>query len=710
MSEECRSPGRARWSPWKRRPKPLALLLAGLCSQPTLLAAAEPEDSEEHAELLEELEALERWEESTQSEATDPVDDPAGMAPAVEPTAQSGSDPAPADAPPKTAPPKPDPDEDIDEVLVVATRRPPERLSFRINREEIRILPGAFGDAFRAVGTLPGITPVISGAPFYYVRGSPPGNIGYRYDGIELPTLFHVGLGPSVLQPAFVDAVHLRAGSPAAQFGHFAGGFITADPIPPAFELRGEFNLRLFDAGAFVETPFADGKGTIALGGRYSYTAALLSLVAEDTVLDYHDYQARLTYELTPHDRLTAFFMGSYDVFGDNSADILEVNFGSEFQRLSLIHEHHGPNSLWRTQVTGGFDRSIFGFDNSTRRYLIGGRTRYEQKLNSAVSVRAGADANLTSISTVEPKYVDPEAPSFDFENTFASRTDTSAGTWVDATLRPTEALSLVPALRVGYYHSIDSTLLALEPRLKASYALTPSTALLAEVGLAHQPPSSAFPIGGLAPAGLDEGLQRTIATSLGVKSTPWSGARAGATVFYNQFSNMTDALALVDSFRPDTDINRRTDGNAYGLELSFQGRVTERITGLVSYTLSRSLRDADGQEVLSQFDRPHVLNTALNYDFGRGYQLGGRYLFYSGSPFAPEEGSNAAAGEDFQRGKGFYRIDVRMEKRWKVGSNGGWLALVLEGLNVTLSREELSPGELAPALAIPSIGLEGNF
>src|SRR5687768_15170502 len=36
--------------------------------------------------------------------------------------------------------------------------------------KEIRIVPGAFGDAFRALDALPGVTPIVSGLPYYFVR------------------------------------------------------------------------------------------------------------------------------------------------------------------------------------------------------------------------------------------------------------------------------------------------------------------------------------------------------------------------------------------------------------------------------------------------------------------------------------------------------------------------------------------------------------
>ena len=109
-------------------------------------------------------------------------------------------------------------------------RAPPATTSY--SRAEVRQIPGAFGDPFRAVETLPGVTPIASALPFFYVRGAPPGNVGYFFDGIRVPYLFHVGIGPSVVQPALVERVDLHPGAYPARFGRFAGGIVAAEATP----------------------------------------------------------------------------------------------------------------------------------------------------------------------------------------------------------------------------------------------------------------------------------------------------------------------------------------------------------------------------------------------------------------------------------------------------------------------------------------------
>ncbi|HEY3499346.1 MAG TPA: TonB-dependent receptor plug domain-containing protein, partial [Polyangiaceae bacterium] len=173
------------------------------------------------------------------------------------------SNPASTEAPAENAAPT--------EVVVRGRRAEPSR-NATLSRAEVREIPGTFGDPFRAIEVLPGVTPIVSGLPFFFIRGAPPGNVGYYLDGIRVPLLFHVGAGPSVVHPALIDRVDLYSGGYPAKFGRHAGGIVSGEALPPATELHGEYNLRLFDVGGLAELPFAEGRGSVLLGGRYSYT------------------------------------------------------------------------------------------------------------------------------------------------------------------------------------------------------------------------------------------------------------------------------------------------------------------------------------------------------------------------------------------------------------------------------------------------------
>src|SRR5688572_11531321 len=118
---------------------------------------------------------------------------------------------APAATPAEAATEGPPAEPDPVEVTIREAPRPVDATT--MTRSATRSMPGALSDRFRAIGSVPSVVPLASGIPYFYVRGAPPGNIGYFLDGIRVPLLFHLGLGPSVIHPALIDRVEVSPGS-----------------------------------------------------------------------------------------------------------------------------------------------------------------------------------------------------------------------------------------------------------------------------------------------------------------------------------------------------------------------------------------------------------------------------------------------------------------------------------------------------------------
>jgi hypothetical protein len=104
------------------------------------------------------------------------------------------------------------------------------------------------------------------------------------------------------------------------------------------------------------------------------------------------------------------------------------------------------------------------------------------------------------------------------------------------------------------------------------------------------------------------------------------------------------------------------------------------------------------------------VASGALAYDLGRRWRVGGRLVFYTGVPKTIQAGGATlpAPLEHPERDPNFYRIDLRLEKRWQI-SQKTWISLVLEMLNATLNKEVFGNREIGP-VSIPSIGVEAGF
>jgi len=599
------------------------------------------------------------------------------------------------------------------DVTVRGERREPTAASY--TRSEVRRIPGAFGDPFRAIETLPGVTPVASGIPFFYVRGAPPGNVGYFLDGVRVPYLYHVGAGPSVVQPAIVERVDLYPGGYPARFGRIAGGVVSASTAEPWSDSHGEGNLRLFDVGGVLESGFDDGRGSALAGGRYSYTGALLSLASPELELDYRDFQARASYALTPRDRLSLFSFGAYDLLAQEQGDVQEILFGSEFYRADLRYDRRFDGGSVRTAITLGYDQTNAQFLAGDRRnaedHSLAARTELQAALAAAVLLRAGADVGVDAYDVDGSSYRDPDNPeALRFEQLFPPRKDHATGAWLDAVIALTPALEVTPGVRVDLYGSGSTRALAFDPRASAQLQVAPALRVSAAIGLAHQAPSFVLPLPGITPA-LGDGLQQSVQSSASMELALDAATTAGATGFYNRFTDMTDAVGTMDG-EGAPDFSQRSDGAAYGVELSLRRRLTKRLGGFATYTFSRSLRRVDGEERASAFDRPHVANAAISYDLGRGWRAGGRVSFYSGTPVQPENGDRlepSAGADKLEREPSFFRLDLRVEKRWALAGTG-WLSFVAEFMNATLNKETWPGGEEIGPVSIPSLGLEAGF
>jgi hypothetical protein len=262
----------------------------------------------------------------------------------------------------------------------------------------VRELPGTFGDPFRAIEALPGVTPIISGVPFFFVRGAPPGNVGYFLDGIRVPLLYHIGLGPSVVHPGIVERVDLHPGGYPARFGRFSGGIVAAETTPPRHDFHGEAQVRLIDAGLMLEGPVAGHRGTVLAGGRYSYTGLMLSLLSPEVELEYWDYQLRTSWDVSARDTLTLFSFGAFDYLGEERSDgSVETLFSTEFHRIDLRWDHHASDDTdVRLAATVGMDRTRGDDDQFfLRDRLTSVRSEIRHRASKQVLFRAGTDLTL---------------------------------------------------------------------------------------------------------------------------------------------------------------------------------------------------------------------------------------------------------------------------------------------------------------------------
>lgn len=599
-----------------------------------------------------------------------------------------------------------------------AKRRAPGTVT--ITREEAQALPGTFGDPLRAVEAEPGVIPIVSGLPQFFVRGAPPANVGFFIDGVDVPLLYHAFFGPSVAHPALIKSVDFYKGIAPVEFGHYAGPVVAANVTPLARRFTGEGSVRTIDAGGILEAPFGTcttpkpgqgcSLGSVRVGGRYAYTGLILSQLS-DSKLDYWDYQVNAAIDLGRSDTLSVLAFGAYDYF--NAGASSDQGGGKvKFHRLDLRWDRDFGRSHLRVAVTGGYD-STGGVEVTTSKVIdrsIRGRAALTTELSDAFTLNTGLEARVDGYELE----TDPLLLNFaDYSALFPERTETTLGAYASVEMRPTRRITVIPGVRGDLYY--ENTLMkpAVDPRIAALFQVTDAVALDQSLGIAHQRANFVPQVPGAQVADLKNGLQEAVMWSSGLRWQLPKDFTFKAAVYRTAYLNALDPLGGKRDFSIDRTVPRSNIHSA-GLELSIRRPLTEHIGGFISYTLSRTVRSSGNEESVSGFDRPHVVQAAFTYDFGRGYSAGMRGIFYSGVPELNLQGTPHFTTD--RRGRPYFRADVRAGKRWKLGQTGFW-GIVFEVLNATSTSEvvrldcgRLCAERVAGPVILPSLGIEAGF
>ena len=638
------------------------------------------------------------------------------------------------------------------ETVVRGDRERTEVSRVTLRDAELREVPGTMGDPFRVVMLLPGVGSMLSGVAYPVVRGSQPSSTGYYLDGIRVPILFHLFLGPAVLHPDFIDTIDFYPGTPPPKYGRLMGGAIDGRLSRPRDDrVHGSAYADLINAGVFLEYPFESTGTNISVAGRYSYTPWIIALAAnavqpepapgrknDKLILDFWDYQLRVEQEVG-EGRTRLFTFGSSDTFGVEAQD----EFGSTglqtilFHRADLRHRHPVAGGDLEVGATWGLDRlgvvgrnglegqrTEFHIDNTTWALRAG----YEKQLAEGLTLRGGADldhkrANVQAIGEEEDgSEIRIDAP---------VAIGTFTGAWGELLWDLDDKWTVLPGLRVDNYHlSPGINKVAVEPRLTVRRKLGEDLTLRGGAGLFHQAPTTLISVPVIDIAALDLGLQQALQFSVGAEWRGWKALDVNVDVYVNPmtrtveltpFSNETLGDIDEPDEQPGGGVGRpelpdfSSKGLAYGLEVLLRRPLGGNWFGWVSYTLQRSTRltrfrrldereEPTGEVVEKNlpfvFDQTHILNLVVSYKFANNVTLGGVLHFNTGRPEAGVLGSQTEREGVVNGGADWIKVDRDQVDRlppffrFDVRLAKAWaydtfsLEAYLDMLNVTISRE----------------------
>ena len=134
-----------------------------------------------------------------------------------------------------------------------APRIKKEAVETRIRTEEARRVPGTQGDTLKVVQNLPGVARSSFGSGQLIVWGSAPKETRVNVDGVEIPTLYHVGGLRSTVNSDLVRSIDLSPGSYGADYGRGLGGLVRIElGALPKEGVHGYVAADVMDASALI--------------------------------------------------------------------------------------------------------------------------------------------------------------------------------------------------------------------------------------------------------------------------------------------------------------------------------------------------------------------------------------------------------------------------------------------------------------------------
>ena len=646
---------------------------------------------------------------------------------------------------------------DPESVVVIGKRQRTEVSRVTLKGKEIKQVPGTFGDPFRVVQTLPGVTTPISILPIPVVRGSSPSSTGFLLDKVRVPLLFHLLGGPSVIHPEFIEEIHFYPGGFPPHYGGYTGGIIDGETRSAR---RGErlidIDLNLLQSGLLIRTPIPHTDVTFTGAGRIGYPGELISLLTDDFNLEYWDYQTRLDGG-TPRNGWTLSALGARDQIQSRPApdEPLETTLRYEFHRVDIKHRYGSGAFSLKSQVATGQDLTSFGEENgSIKLWYISPRADAEYRFNNAWTGLLGVDGSFRSTEldqgsvaggdmaeANEDSMVDDSESESEGDLTLSEPGDiTQAAIYAATRWTPHEDWLIYPGVRADWRRDQTATQVNLDPRLTLRYRLreglseepgevelTPEQRGSGEVwlkggiGRYHQPPRFLLPIPGLDQLALEYGLLSSTQSTVGAEVRFSEGFSLDVQGYYNDMDpvifdlsfnassiNAAPTIAPGEAADPDELVAEIEDrlfspqrGRAYGVEVLLRRQSQSGVYGWLSYTLSRSEREREGEWVLFDFDRPHILNAVLGVPLDNQWDIGVRFQYQSGAPATTTYGFNQG------RKSPYMRLDLRIDKRvvWR-----SWLLdYYIDVQNVLITPEEVAPGQFF-RYVLPTVGLRAKL
>ncbi len=651
--------------------------------------------------------------------------------------------------------------------LVGVYRREKEEVTRRtLSVQEVRRVPGTFGDPVRVIQSLPGAARSPFSTGVLIIRGSNPEDSAVYVDGIRIPLIYHLDGIRSVINSNLIESVDYLPGGYGVRYGRSLGGAIdvrTKHSYPEeGHELRWTTDV-LHSGGLLMgrlgERP--DKQWGYALGARRSYIDLIIPLFTKDSGFvikpRWFDYQLKADrIELPRGGRFGVFVFGFQDILRVGTPDDVAQGTDQDTQGdVDVLYSTHRVLVDWERRLSEDLSLHFtpsLGVDINSGNLgadLSGGQRTW------LLELRAELPWEPSEHLTITPG-TDVIAGPWDFEISLPFNPELAASydpigerepwsledrgwawgpdVYVDADIRPladAERLLIVPGARWTYvavpgeFKGWD-----LDPRLALRWLPWETTVLKGSAGVYHQPPMP-FELYRPDDQFIEADFERATSFTVGWEQAAGQAWNGDLELFYKDLDRLLVAYEEFDSL-DDPYFQNTGVGRIYGLEVMVKREPVDRFFGWVSYTLSKSERNDDlegGDDWYAfDYDQTHIFvlvgGVQLPYDF----ELSTRVQYVSGNPWTPYAGgiydidqgyywSYSTAAYNSERLPDYFATDVRIEKlftfrRWQLATYVDLLN-VIRGVNPEFVLYNYDYTEWAYVRGlpfIPNLGFDANL
>lgn len=556
----------------------------------------------------------------------------------------------------------------------------------KMDIKQINKIPALLGevDVIRSIQLLPGVTTVGEGATGFNVRG---GNIDQNLILLDEAPVYnssHLFGFFSVFNPDAVKDVKLIKGGIPAQYGGRLSSILDIrmkDGNSKKLELNGGIGT-IFSRFS-IEGPIVKDKVSFIVAGRRSYIDVLAKPFLKnkypalaDAKFYFYDLTAKVNFRINQKNTIFASGYFGRDVFGagfgfdwGNATTTLRWNhiFG---EKLFLNTTAFYSNYTYKLSFTDESNDQAFDWNSKIINYSI--KPDYTFFWNAQNTLHFGGQSILMEFQPGNAMITSGEEK----RNISLSRKYAFEGAmYLDEECKLTQRFSFQVGLRYSFFNFMgegnaytfydsvpnshkrfkDSTAYSMfesikfynnpEPRLSMKYELTDVSSLKASYNRTAQyihivsNTAAATPLDIWTPSTNNIKPQLADQVALGYfRNLKDNMYETSVEVYYKSMQNQLDyvdnAQLLLNKYL-EQDLLQGI-GRAYGAEF-FVRKTRGKLTGMVSYTLSKTKRKVSGisndEWYSNKYDRPHNVSVVLNYTFNKRWDISTNFVFISGTP-----------------------------------------------------------------------------